>query len=311
MNIPHSAFRAPPSLSASASPLTTAQGISLSPPTEAIKSSLETLNNYFQKYHDRFIEQESLKRNRLIASFAEKEQTYERQISTLKAIRADVSGLLVREQVVNDELREKLDDATGSIARLCKAVTDANFSFVDRKQGSREIKQEESSGEGTNVSDVIICPDAAISSLLSRIEAVVAEMDAQNGVGLPSPVDVSPRHSILEALERVVVSLLATQRTFLLLQEDFKSVGAARENAERQNESLQGKITLLQEELKQVRCDNERISQELASGTPAVNGFLSGSNVCFQPGSRRKIISADRSPPRARPLVGHTPCLTA
>lgn len=276
MNTPPTASRAPPSPSASTSPLTTEQDILLSPPTKAIKSSLEILNNHFQKYHDRFVEQESLKLSRLIASFAKKEQTYGRQISTLKATRADVSGLLVREQAVNYELREKLDNATGSITRLCKVVTDANFSFVDRKQGSHEIKREESPEEGMNVSDVIICPDAAISSLLSRIEAVITEMDAQNGVGLPSPVDILPCHSILETLGKVVDSLLATQRTFSLLQEDFKSVCAARDNAERQNESLQGSITLLQEELRQVRYDNEKISQELAAGTPAVNGFWLG-----------------------------------
>lgn len=276
MNTSHSAFCAPSSPPASTSPLTAEQDTLLSPPNEAIKSTLETLNNYFQEYHDRFAQQESIKRSRLIASFAKKERTYERQISTLKAIQADISGLLVREQAVNDELRKKLDNATTSMTRLCRVVTDANFSFVDRNQGPHEIKQEESSDEGMNVSDIIICPDVAISSLLSRIEAVITEMNAQNGVGLPSPAGIPPCHSILEALRRVLDSFSAAQRAFSLLQEDFKSVCAARDDVERQNESLQQGITLLHEELKQVRCDSEKISQELVAGTPAINGFSSG-----------------------------------
>jgi uncharacterized phage infection (PIP) family protein YhgE len=243
-------------------------------PNKTTPPSLVCLNDYIQKHYDQFVAHESLERTRLIASFAEKERSYERQISTLNAVHADIAGLLAREQTANEELRERLENATGLITRLCKVVTDANFVFVDRKRSPREIKQEESSQECINVSDVVVSPGAAVSSLLSQIEAVVTEMNAQNGAGLPSPVDAPPCHSILEALGRVMDSLLATQRVFGLFQEDSKSANAARVDVERQNESLQEKITLLQEELKQARSENERTSQELAAGTPGVYALL-------------------------------------
>jgi len=238
---------------------------------KAILSSLECINDYIQKHYDRFVAQESLKRSRLAASFVEKEQSYQRQIATLKAVHVDIAGLLSREQETSADLRQKLDNSASSLARLCKVVTDANFEFVDRKRPPLEIKQEESSQEITSVPDVAICPDAAVSAILTQIETVVTEMNAQNGVSLPSPVDASPCCSVIDSLRKVVDSLSATQHTFALLQENSKSVNAARADAELQNESLQEKIALLQEELKQAKGDNERISQELAAGTPVVD----------------------------------------
>lgn len=246
----------------------------LSASNKAILSSLECLNDYIQKHYDQFVARESLDRNRLVASFAEKEKNYERQISILKAIRTDIASLLAREQTTNEKLREALENATGSIATLCKLVTDANFVFVDRKRGPHEIKQEEKSEESTIASDIVICPNATIFSLLSQIESVVTEMNTQNSAPLPSPVDILHCHSIVEALGRVADSLLVTQHAFGLLQGDLKSVGAARVDAERQSESLREKIILLQEELEKTKSSCERTSQELAAGTSAINTLL-------------------------------------
>jgi len=244
---------------------------------KSILSSLECLNDYIQKHYERFVAHESLKRSHLTTSFAEKEQSYQRQIATLKAVHVDIAGLLSREQATNADLRQRLDNSTSSLARLCQAVTDANFEFVNRKRAPHEIKQEENSQEISSVPDVAICPDAAISALLTQIETVVTEMNTQNGASLPSPVDSSPCCSVINALGKVVDSLSATQNTFALLKENSKSADAARVDAERRNESLQEKIVLLQEELKQTRGDTERISQELAAGTPVVNTPLTGS----------------------------------
>ena len=266
----HRVFDAPLS---STSPLAADQETSPLAPNKTTPPSLRCLNDYFQKHHDRSVASE---RNDLIASFAEKERSYERQISTLKAVHNDIAGLLTRGRTANDELREKLGSATGLVTRLCKIVADANFVFVDRKRGLHEIKREENSQESMNVSDIVMSPNAAISSLLSQIETVVTDMNAQNGAGLPSPVDTSPCHSILEALRRAVDSILATQRMFALLQEDLKSVNAARVEEGRKNESSQEKIALLQEELKQARSDNERTSKELIAGTPVVHAPLTG-----------------------------------
>ncbi|KAF9653642.1 hypothetical protein BDM02DRAFT_3182649 [Thelephora ganbajun] len=247
------------------SPSAADQDILLSASNKAIPSSLKYLNNYIQKHYDRFTAHEFLERTRLVASFAEKENAYEGQISTLKAVHIDIAALLIREQAINGELRQKLDIATNSMARISKVVNDANFVFVDRKRDPHEIKQEESFQESMNVSDIDICPGITISSLLSQIETVVTEMNTQDGPGQPSPVDSLPSHSIIETLSKVLDSLLATQRTFALLQEDFKSVDAARVGVELQNESLRENILFLQEELKQMRSSNERISHELAA----------------------------------------------
>ena len=257
----------PSSPSISTSPSAADQDFSLSASSKTIQSSLELFNDYVRKYHERFVFNESLERNRLVASFSEKEKGYEKQISKLKGVHADIAGLLVREQSTNNELRQKLDLATDSVARLCKVVADANFVFVDRKQGPHGIKQEEPSEESMNVPDMMLCPNAAISSLLSQIGTIVTEMNAQNGVGQASPVDPSPCHSITEALSKVTNSLSTTQRSFSLLIEDLKSVDTARADTEFQNKTLQEKIALLQEELKEKRRDNTRISQELAEGT--------------------------------------------
>jgi len=243
---------------------------------KSIQSSLECLNAYIQKHYDQFVAQESHKRILLVASFARKDKSYQKQIATLKAIHVDIAALLSREQTTNADLRQKLDNAASSVARLCKVVTDANFVFVNRKRAPHEVKQEESSQEGMTVPDVTICPDATVSALLSRIETVVNEMNAKHGAALPSPVDPSPCYSVIDALGRVVHSLLATQRMHVVLQENIKSVDAARVDAECQNESLQARVALFQEELRQVRGDNERISQELAAGTPFVNFFPMG-----------------------------------
>lgn len=268
------AFDAPISPSTSASPLAADQETSPPVPNKTIPPSLQCLNDYIQKHYDQFIAHESLERTRLITSFAEKERSYERHISTLKAVHTDIAGLLAQERTANGELCQKLDNATGFMTRLCNVVADANFVFVDRERGPHEIKQEENSRECMNVSDIVLSPNAAMSSLLSQIETVITEMNTQNGAGLLSPVDTSPCHSIFEALGRVADSLLAAQRIFALLQEDLKSVNAARVDTERQNESLQEKITLLQEELKQARSDNERASNELAAGTPVIYALL-------------------------------------
>ena len=250
-------------------------------PKKSILASLDCLNDYIQKHCDRFVADESLKRNRLAASFAQKEQGYQKQITALKAVHVDIAGLLSREQTSNADLRQELDNAASSVVRLCKLVTDANFVFVDCKQVPHEIKQEEGLPESTSVTDVAICPDASVSALLSRIETVVTEINAQNGAGLPSPVDFSPCYSVVGALGKVADSLLVTQRTFVLLQENFKSACVARVGAECQNESLQEKIVLLQGELEQARGDNERISQELAAGTPVAYVLLMGGSRSF------------------------------
>jgi len=272
----HRVFDAPLSPSTSTPPSAADQETSLPAPNKTTPPSLKCLNDYIQEHYDRFVAHESLERTRLTASFAEKERGYERQISRLNAVHIDIAGLLAREKTANGELHEKLDNAKSLITRLCRVVTDANFVFVDRKRGLHEVKQEEGSQECITVSDIVMSPNPAVSSLLSQIETVVTEMNAQNGAGVPSPVDTSPCHSILEALGRVVDSLLVTRRIFALLQEDSKSVNAARVDAERQNESLQEKIALLQEELEQARSDNERTSKELAAGTPVVYVLLTG-----------------------------------
>jgi len=272
----HRAYNAPRlSPSTSTLPLDTDQDALPAASKKSILSSLESLNDYIQKHYDRFVAQETLKRSILTASFVEKEQSYQRQIATLKAVHVDIAGLLSRERATNADLRQKLDNSASSLARLCQVVTDANFKFVDRKR-AHGVKQEESSQEITTVPDVAICPDAAVSALLTRIETVVAEMNAQNGASLPSPVDSSPCCSVIDALGKVVDSLSAAQNAFALLQENLKSVDAARVDAGRQNESLQQKMALLQEELKQARGDNERISQDLAAGTPTINTPLMG-----------------------------------
>lgn len=299
----HRAYNAPLSPSTLTSPLAADQDTSPSASSKAALASLERFNDYVQKHYDQFVANESLERSRLAASFAEKEQSYEERITTLKSIHTNIASLLVREQATNIELRQKLDIATSSVTRLCQVVADANFVFADRKRAPHEIKQEENSQESTNTSDIVICPNAAISSLLSQIQTVVTEMNVQNGAGLPSSVDPSPCHSIIEALGKVVDSLLATQRTFALLQDDFKSVDKNRADTERQNESLQENIASLQEELKRTRSDNERISHELAAGTPVVHVPRQEADVCFQPDSRGKIISADRPRPPTQPLV--------
>jgi len=272
----HRVFDAPLSPSTSTSPLAADQETSLPAPNKTTPPSLKCLNDYIREHYDRFVAHESLERTRLTASFAEKERGYERQISRLNAVHVDIAGLLTREKTANGELHEKLDNAKSLITRLCRVVNDANFVFVDRKRGPHEIKQEEGSQECINVSDIVMSPSPAVSSLLSQIETVVAEINAQNDAGVPSPVDTSPCHSILEALGRVVDSLLVTRRIFALLQEDSKSVNAARVDAERQNESLQEKIALLQQELEQAKSDNERTSKELSAGTPLVYVLLTG-----------------------------------
>jgi len=274
-----------------------------SPSNNVILSSLECLNDYVQKHYDRFVAQESLERSHLAASFAKKEQDYERQISILKAVHTDIAALLAREQVTNAGLHQKLDSVTSSMARLCKVVTDANFVFVGRKRAPHEVKQEENSQSNTDVLDVTICPDATISALLSQIESVVTEMNAHNSVGLPSSVDPSPCHSVSGTLRKVVDSLLATQRAFSLLRDDFKFVDATRMDGERQNESLQEKIALLQQELERARSDNEGLSQELTAGTPDVNAFSRVADVRYQPDSRGKNTSVDRPLPHIQPLV--------
>lgn len=272
----HRVFDAPLSPSTSTSASAADQETSLPAPNKTTPPSLKCLNDYIQEHYDRFVAHESLERTRLTASFAEKERGYERQISRLNAVHVDIAGLLAREKTANGELHEKLDNAKSLITRLCRVVTDANFVFVDRKRGLHEVKQEEGSQECITVSDIVMSPNPAVSSLLSQIETVVTEMNAQNGAGVPLPVDTSPCHSIFEALGRVVDSLLMIRRIFALLQEESKSANAARVDAERQNESLQEKIALLQQELEQARGDNERTSKELAAGTLVVYFLLTG-----------------------------------
>ena len=250
------------------------QEILLPASTKAAQASLKSLNDYIQKHYDQSIAQESLKHSRLAAAFAKKEREYKRQIATLKSTQTDIAGLLVRERGINVELRQKLEIANNSVVHLCNLITDANFVFVDRKSVPHGIKREESSQESADLSDIVICPDPAISSLLSQIETVVTEMNAQNCAGLPPPVDPSPCRSIIEALGKVVGPLLAAQRTLALLQGDFKSADAARADVECQDESLQEKFALLQEELERMRSDNERITQELVAGMPVVHTSL-------------------------------------
>ena len=264
----HSAEALPSSPSTSTALLAVDQDSSLSAPSNAIQSSLKNINDYLQKHYERFIEHESLERSRLVASFAEKEKSYEKQISTLKAVHIDIAALLVREQSINGELRQKLDVATSTMARLCKVVADPNFIFVDRTRGPHRTKQEDSPQESVDVSDIITCPNTAISSLLSQIETIVTEINAQSGVSLPSPGDPSPRYSTIEALDKVANSLLATQRSFALLIEDFRSADAVRVDTECQNRSLQKMTALLQEELQRIRGENKRISRELTAGRP-------------------------------------------
>jgi hypothetical protein len=261
------------------------QDFSLSASSQTIQSSLKRFNDYVQKHYDRFVEHESLKRSRLVASFAEKEQSYERQISTLNTIHTDIAGLLAREKSNNAQLHQILDIATDSMARLCKVVADANFVFFNSKRDPHGIKQEDGGQE--NVPDITLRHNATISSLLSQIETILVEMNAQKGVSLPLPPDSSPYHFVIKALGKVADTLLTTQRSLALLLEDFKSVDAARINTECQNESLQKEIVLLQEELRRTRGDNQRISQELAAGTPR-------SAVLF------KILTSFSSPARER-----------
>ena len=259
-----SADASPLSPSISTTPSIADKDFSLSASSKAIQSSLKLFNDYIQKHYERFAEHESLERTRLVASFTQKERSYERQISTLKTIHTDIAGLLAREQLTSSELRQKLDTATNSINKLCRAVADANFVFVKPKEAPHGIKQEDDLEESVNVSDIKMCPNAAISSLLSQIETVAIKINAQNGVNLPP----SPCHSVIEALDKVANSLLVTQRSFALLLKDFKSVDAARAGTECQNRSLQQNVALLQEELKRTRSDNQRISRELAAGMP-------------------------------------------
>jgi hypothetical protein len=256
------------------SPLDGVQEISLSASSKAIQSSLESLNAYVQKHYDRFVAHESLEHIRLAASFAEKEKSYEKQLATLKAVHTDIAGLLARERTINVELGQKLDDANSSMARLYQLVTDANFVFVEHKRLPHGVKQEESPQESIDLTDVTLCPNAAVSALLSQVETIVNEMNLENGVGISSPIDSSPCCSIIEALRKVVDSLSVTRHTFELLQENHKSAYTARVDAERQNVSLQENFALLQEELKQARSDNERISQELAAGASVVDPQL-------------------------------------
>jgi hypothetical protein len=256
------------------SPLDGVQEISLSASSKAIQSSLESLNAYVQKHYDRFVAHESLERIRLAASSAEKEKSYEKQLATLKAVHTDIAGLLARERTINVELGQKLDDANSSMARLCQLVIDANFVFVEHKRLPHGVKQEESPQESIDLTDVTLCPNAAVSALLSQVETIVNEMNLENGVGISSPIDSSPCCSIIEALRKVVDSLSVTRHTFELLQENHKSAYTARVDAVRQNVSLQENFALLQEELKQARSDNERISQELAAGASVVDPQL-------------------------------------
>lgn len=273
----HRASNAPRlSPSASTSPIETDRDLLLSASNISIQSSLQSLNNYIQKHYDRLVVHESLKRTLLTDSFTEKEKDYEKQIASLKAIHTDIAGLLSREQATNVELCQKLDYATGSMVMFCKAVTDAGFMFFDREQTPHGIKQEEGTQEIMGTPDVIICPDAAATAILSQIGSVVADLNAQNGSSLPSPVDSSPCRSITETLAKVADSLLTTQSTFVSLQGNLKSVDADRVVAESRNETLQEKIALLQEKLKQARNDNERISQELDAGASVLDPPLTG-----------------------------------
>ena len=259
----HGSLSPPISTAASAD-----KDFSLSASSKTTQSSLKRFNDYVQKHCERLIEHESLERSRLLASFSDKEQSFKKQISTLKAIHTDVAGLLTREKSTNSELRQRLEIRTNSMEKLCNAVADANFVFFDRKRGPHGMKQEDCSQESMNVPDIIMCPNTAISSLLSQIEIIAVEINAQNSVSLSSIAEPSPCHSTIKALDRVAKSLLATRCSFAQLLEDFKSADASRVNTEFQNESLQERIALLEEELKQTRSDNRRIPQELVAGTP-------------------------------------------
>ena len=266
------------SLRTNAAPLTTststspsaAAGPDISLSSSTFQSSLKSFNDYIQKHYEQFVEHESLERNRLVATFAEKEHSYQSQISALETIHTDISGPLAREQSTNAELRQKLDIATSSISRLCKMVADLTTIFVVSKRGLHEVKvkQEGCSQENTNVPDINMCPNPAISSLLSQIETIVAEMKTGNCAGLPSTADYEPYHSIIVALGKVTDSLCETQRSLALLLKNFKSVDATRADAECRNESLRGDIALLQEELEQTRNENKKIARELAAGAP-------------------------------------------
>lgn len=260
----HSANASPLSPSIPAAPSTADQDFSLPASSETIQSSLKLINDYVKKHYDQLIEYKSLEHNRLVASFAEKEQNYEKQILILRAISTDIAGLLAQEQSANSDLHQRLAITTNSITGLLKVVADANFLLVDRNQVPHGIAQEVSPQESANVSSIVMCPNPAISSLLSQIETIVIEIDAQNA----SPADSSPRRSIIETLDKVAKSLLATQRSFTLLLQDSKSADAARVRTEGLNKSLQEKIALLQEELKRTKGVNQRISQELAAGIP-------------------------------------------
>ncbi|KAF9788110.1 hypothetical protein BJ322DRAFT_1047065 [Thelephora terrestris] len=246
----------------STSPSAAGRDFSLSASGKATQPSLEHLNEYVRKHFERFVEHESLERSRLAASFAEKEQSYEKQISTLRADNTDISALLAQERSTNSELRQKLDVATNSMARLCKVVADVNSISVNRGQVPHEVKQEDNSQGIISASDMKICPSAVIAS---QADFIVTELNASNGVGLPSSSDLFSRHSIVETFGKVADSLLATQRSFALLLDNFKSADAARVDSECQNTSLQEKITLLREELRQKRSDNEKIAWELAA----------------------------------------------
>lgn len=291
------------------SPLDGDQETSLSASSKAIQSSLESLNAYVQKHYDRFVAHESLERSRLAASFAEKEKSYEKQLATLKAVHTDIAGLLARERTINVELGQKLDDANSSMARLYQLVTDANFVFVEHKRLPHRVKQEESPQENMYLTDVTLCPNAAVSALLSQVETIVDEMNLENGVGLPSPIDSSPCCSIIEALRKVVDSLSATRRTFELLQENYKSAHTARVDAERQNVSLQENFALLQEELKQARRDNERISQELAAGASVADPQLTGGSRPLLARLEKERHVCQVSDPRYPTPGTSTPCV--
>lgn len=241
--------------------------ISLSASSKAILSSLECINDYVRKHYDRYAEQQSLKHGRLIASFAEKEQTYERQISALRTTQADIAGLLTRERSANDEIRRKLDIVTNSLVKLCKVIGNASFTSVDHKRSPHRIKQEGGSQEDANVSDMETCPKVAISSLVSQLETVFSEMRAHNDPGTPPPADPPPGHSAPEAIASLADSLLRAHCSFAMLLENRKTVDKARLDSDSQNQSLREQIVLLEEQLKQSRGDHEKISQELAAGT--------------------------------------------
>lgn len=277
-----------PGPSTSTASLAVDKDFSLSPSGKTIQSSLKRLNDYVQKYLDQLFEHQSLERSRLVASFTEKEQNYQRQISTLNGARTDVIGLLARERIINGDLRQRLDVAANSMARLCNVIADTNLVSARRDRGPHGIKQEDDLQESVNISHITMCPDAAISSLLSQIETLVIEINAQNGASLPSPPDSSPCHSTIKALDKAANSLLATQRSFTLLLEDFKSLDAARANTERRNVSLQENFALIQKELERTRSENQRILQELAAGTSGSGTLLTSVTYIVSPNREEK-----------------------